>query len=75
MLPPVVCVVMEVLFSEELGLILEVSHSDLERVCQSYSDAGVVCHRIGRTCGFGPEAMVRSPPQRALGQKAFYLYL
>uniref|UniRef100_A0A3P8SVX2 Phosphoribosylformylglycinamidine synthase n=1 Tax=Amphiprion percula TaxID=161767 RepID=A0A3P8SVX2_AMPPE len=48
----------DLLFSEELGLVLEVSHSDLETVCQSYSDAGVQCRHIGRTCGFGPEAMV-----------------
>uniref|UniRef100_A0A3Q0RKU9 Phosphoribosylformylglycinamidine synthase n=1 Tax=Amphilophus citrinellus TaxID=61819 RepID=A0A3Q0RKU9_AMPCI len=46
------------LFSEELGLVLEVSQSDLETVCQRYSDAGVQCLHIGRTCGFGPEAMV-----------------
>lgn len=50
---------MELLFSEELGLVLEVSQSDLETVCQRYSDAGVQCLHIGRTCGFGPEAMVR----------------
>uniref|UniRef100_A0A3P8PIL4 Phosphoribosylformylglycinamidine synthase n=1 Tax=Astatotilapia calliptera TaxID=8154 RepID=A0A3P8PIL4_ASTCA len=51
--------VMELLFSEELGLVLEVSQSDLETVCQRYSDAGVQCLHIGRTCGFGPEAMIR----------------
>uniref|UniRef100_I3J3D9 Phosphoribosylformylglycinamidine synthase n=1 Tax=Oreochromis niloticus TaxID=8128 RepID=I3J3D9_ORENI len=51
--------VMELLFSEELGLVLEVSQSDLETVCQRYSDAGVQCLHIGRTYGFGPEAMVR----------------
>lgn len=51
--------VMEVLFSEELGLVLEVSESNADRVCQSYTDAGLICHRIGRTCGFGPESMVR----------------
>uniref|UniRef100_A0A672ZJ90 Phosphoribosylformylglycinamidine synthase n=1 Tax=Sphaeramia orbicularis TaxID=375764 RepID=A0A672ZJ90_9TELE len=51
--------VMELLFSEELGLVLEVSQSDMEMVHQRYSDAGVQCHYIGRTHGFGPEAMVR----------------
>lgn len=50
---------MELLFSEELGLVLEVSQLDVETVCQRYSDAGVQCHRIGTTCGFGPESMVR----------------
>lgn len=49
---------MELLFSEELGLVLEVSHSDLEAVSQRYKDAGVPCLFIGRTCGFGPGAMV-----------------
>ncbi|XP_061095144.1 phosphoribosylformylglycinamidine synthase [Conger conger] len=51
--------VMEVLFSEELGLVLEVSESNVARVSQSYADAGLICHRIGRTCGFGPESMVK----------------
>ncbi|XP_024134719.1 phosphoribosylformylglycinamidine synthase isoform X2 [Oryzias melastigma] len=51
--------VMELLFSEELGVVLEVSESDVEAVCQRYSDAGVQCHSIGRTCGFGPNAKVR----------------
>lgn len=50
--------VMELLFSEELGLVLEVSESDVDEVSQRYSDAGVLCRRIGRTCGFGPEAIV-----------------
>ncbi|KAG5849998.1 hypothetical protein ANANG_G00077620 [Anguilla anguilla] len=51
--------VMEVLFSEELGLVLEVSESNVARVCQSYTDAGLPCHRIGKTCGFGPESLVK----------------
>lgn len=55
--------VMELLFSEELGVVLEVSESDVKAVCQRYSDAGVQCHSIGRTCGFGPNAKVRRRPQ------------
>lgn len=51
--------VMELLFSEELGLVLEVSQLHVETVRQRYSDAGVQCHRVGKTCGFGPEAVVR----------------
>uniref|UniRef100_W5MXD2 Phosphoribosylformylglycinamidine synthase n=1 Tax=Lepisosteus oculatus TaxID=7918 RepID=W5MXD2_LEPOC len=51
--------VLDVLFSEELGLVLEVSESSVSLVCQSYSDAGLTCHRIGRTTGFGPQSMVR----------------
>lgn len=58
------CTVMELLFSEELGLILEVSQLDEEAVIQRYRDAGVECHRVGRTCAFGPEALVRYHPKR-----------
>lgn len=60
-----VCTVMELLFSEELGLVLEVSQLHVEAVRQRYVDAGVQCHQVGRTCGFGPEAMVRRQPPRA----------
>uniref|UniRef100_H3CZV5 Phosphoribosylformylglycinamidine synthase n=1 Tax=Tetraodon nigroviridis TaxID=99883 RepID=H3CZV5_TETNG len=49
----------ELLFSEELGLVLEVSQVHVETVCRRYSDAGLQCRRIGRTCNFGPEAQVR----------------
>lgn len=51
--------VMEALFSEELGLVLEVCESNASTVCQRYTDAGLLCHRIGRTSGFGPDARVR----------------
>ncbi|XP_030626914.1 phosphoribosylformylglycinamidine synthase isoform X2 [Chanos chanos] len=51
--------VMEVLFSEELGLVLEASERHAGLVCQRYMDAGLPCHRIGTTCGFGPESMVK----------------
>lgn len=56
---------MELLFSEELGLVLEVSQDDVETVCQRYSDIGVQCHRIGRTCNFGPQAEVRNGSERS----------
>lgn len=68
-----VCAVMELLFSEELGLVLEVSQRDVETVCQRYSDAGVQCHRIGTTCGFGPESMVRVYPQHP-SQAHFFFF-
>ncbi|MEQ2288320.1 hypothetical protein AMECASPLE_021446 [Ameca splendens] len=60
---------MELLFSEELGLVLEVSQTDLETVCQRYRDGGLQCHHIGRTCGFGPDAMVTV---RVDGQEVLY---
>ncbi|KAK7888826.1 hypothetical protein WMY93_024386 [Mugilogobius chulae] len=51
--------VLELLFSEELGLVLEVSQNDAETVCHRYTSAGVQCHRIGKTSGFGPNSKVR----------------
>ncbi|XP_020487522.2 phosphoribosylformylglycinamidine synthase isoform X1 [Labrus bergylta] len=51
--------VMELLFSEELGLVLEVSHHHVQTVCQRFTDGGLQCHRVGRTVGFGPQAEVR----------------
>uniref|UniRef100_A0A8C2DZY8 Phosphoribosylformylglycinamidine synthase n=1 Tax=Cyprinus carpio TaxID=7962 RepID=A0A8C2DZY8_CYPCA len=51
--------VMEALFSEELGLVLEVCERNASTVCQKYTHAGLLCHRIGRTSGFGPDARVR----------------
>ncbi|XP_052442517.1 phosphoribosylformylglycinamidine synthase [Carassius gibelio] len=51
--------VMEALFSEELGLVLEVCERNASTVCQRYTHAGLLCHRIGRTSGFGPDARVK----------------
>lgn len=50
--------VMEALFLEELGLVLEVCENDVESVRQRYTHAGLCCYKIGTTCGFGPDAMV-----------------
>ncbi|XP_061744512.1 phosphoribosylformylglycinamidine synthase isoform X2 [Nerophis ophidion] len=63
--------VMELLFSEELALVLETSQAHEESVCRRFRDAGVPCHRIGRTCGFGPEATVtlRVDGQEVLSQR------
>lgn len=55
---------MELLFSEELGLVLEVSQVRVDTVRQRYCDAGVECRRIGRTCNFGSEAQVRHSSTR-----------
>lgn len=48
---------MEALFSEELGLVLEVCESDVESVCQRYTQVGLSCYKIGTTRGFGPDSM------------------
>ncbi|KAJ3599540.1 hypothetical protein NHX12_033499 [Muraenolepis orangiensis] len=49
---------LELLFSEELGLVLEASQEDVQEVCRRYSAAGLRCHQIGRTVGVGPEAKI-----------------
>ncbi|XP_043942613.1 phosphoribosylformylglycinamidine synthase isoform X2 [Protopterus annectens] len=51
--------VLEVLFAEELGLVLEVPDSAVERVRKEYQNADVQCMQIGYTVGEGPESMVR----------------
>ncbi|XP_029462717.1 phosphoribosylformylglycinamidine synthase [Rhinatrema bivittatum] len=50
---------LQALFSEELGLVLEVAEAVAGAVCEAYQDAGVECIRIGRTLGRGPCSMVR----------------
>ncbi|XP_056271464.1 phosphoribosylformylglycinamidine synthase [Pseudoliparis swirei] len=57
-LPSQGAAVLELLFSEELGLVLEASQLHADAVCRRYADAGAPCHRVGRTRGFGPEAEV-----------------
>lgn len=40
--------VLEILFNEELGLVLEVAASDVRRVREAYHAVDVPCHEIGR---------------------------
>uniref|UniRef100_UPI00398EDF8E phosphoribosylformylglycinamidine synthase-like n=1 Tax=Pristiophorus japonicus TaxID=55135 RepID=UPI00398EDF8E len=49
----------ELLFSEELGLVLEVSEMAVNAVCSRYRAAGLQCCRIGSTVGEGAQSMVR----------------
>uniref|UniRef100_A0A8C5Q8M0 Phosphoribosylformylglycinamidine synthase n=1 Tax=Leptobrachium leishanense TaxID=445787 RepID=A0A8C5Q8M0_9ANUR len=50
---------LEILFAEELGLVLEVSELVVEQVMGQYREAGVQCMRIGCTKGQGPNSQVR----------------
>ncbi|XP_044855933.1 phosphoribosylformylglycinamidine synthase isoform X2 [Mauremys mutica] len=50
---------LEVLFAEELGLVLEVPGAVAGDVCRRYEEAGVRCLPIGHTGPQGPQAMVR----------------
>ncbi|RZF42064.1 hypothetical protein LSTR_LSTR006657 [Laodelphax striatellus] len=43
----------QVLFSEELGWVIEVDESDMNYVQAQFSNAGVLCHSIGKSTGFG----------------------
>lgn len=50
---------LDLLFSEELGLVLEVPEVSSGRVIERYRASGLQCERIGRTQGKGPGSMVR----------------
>ncbi|XP_051788441.1 phosphoribosylformylglycinamidine synthase isoform X1 [Erpetoichthys calabaricus] len=58
-LPPSQSGVLEVLFSEEPGLVLEVQEAHEAQVTDGYRSAGLTCLTIGRTCGSGPSATIR----------------
>ncbi|XP_040269282.1 phosphoribosylformylglycinamidine synthase isoform X2 [Bufo bufo] len=50
---------LDLLFSEELGLVLEVPETSHERVIERYRASGLQCMRLGRTQGRGPASVVR----------------
>ncbi|XP_050788679.1 phosphoribosylformylglycinamidine synthase isoform X3 [Gopherus flavomarginatus] len=50
---------LEVLFAEELGLVLEVPSAAAGDVCRRYEEAGVRCLPIGHTGPPGPQSMVQ----------------
>ncbi|XP_056389628.1 phosphoribosylformylglycinamidine synthase [Hyla sarda] len=50
---------LDLLFSEELGLVLEVPEASSDGVIDQYRASGLRCDRIGRTQGRGPGSMVR----------------
>ncbi|XP_044277361.1 phosphoribosylformylglycinamidine synthase [Varanus komodoensis] len=50
---------LEVLFAEELGLVLEVPRAMAADVCRRYREAGVRCVPVGYSGPRGPNAMVR----------------
>nr|XP_054754771.1 phosphoribosylformylglycinamidine synthase-like isoform X2 [Lytechinus pictus] len=49
---------LELLFSEELGLVLETTQSDAEAVCRRYTDQGITCSVIGQTGGESAETKI-----------------
>ena len=42
-------VALNLLFGEELGIVLEVLAENVDTVCQAYTDAGLNCNKIGHT--------------------------
>lgn len=53
--------VVESLFAEEVGWILEVHESNVESIMQSYLSSGASCHCIGQSGPTGCEAQVKIP--------------
>ncbi|GCB75152.1 hypothetical protein scyTo_0020326 [Scyliorhinus torazame] len=51
--------VIELLFSEELGLVLEVLETTVDKVQARYRASGLQCWRIGSTVGQGPQSTVK----------------
>ncbi|CAI9574070.1 unnamed protein product [Staurois parvus] len=51
--------VLDLLFAEELGLVLEVPEAEHERVIEQYRVSGLQCVKIGRAHGRGPTSIVR----------------
>ena len=50
----------EVLFAEELGVVLEVSSANEQAALSVFREVDVTCHVIGHSDGFGKDATVRS---------------
>lgn len=50
---------LDLLFAEELGLVLEVPEAEHKRIIEQYQASGLQCVKIGRTHGRGPTSIVR----------------
>ncbi|XP_069507830.1 phosphoribosylformylglycinamidine synthase [Ambystoma mexicanum] len=50
---------LDLLFAEELGLVLEVPESAVDTVSRIYQEAGVECLNIGHTSGKGPGSLIK----------------
>lgn len=55
------CSVIDVLFTEELGLVLEVQETDIDYVVEQYKERNVPCILIGQSVSQGPDSMVSDP--------------
>jgi phosphoribosylformylglycinamidine synthase len=47
------------LFAEELGIVLEVLDENVNTVCQAYTEAGLICNKIGNTGIPGQEGIIK----------------
>ncbi|CAB4001700.1 phosphoribosylformylglycinamidine synthase-like, partial [Paramuricea clavata] len=47
------------LFGEELGIVLEVLDENVNTVCQAYTEAGLICNKIGYTGIPGQEGIIK----------------
>ncbi|CAL1270867.1 unnamed protein product [Larinioides sclopetarius] len=48
----------EILFSEEIGWVIEVSENDLDYVMNAYKDKGICCHSIGFSSNQGKNSQI-----------------
>ena len=52
-------VALNVLFGEELGIVLEVLDENVNTVCHAYTEAGLNCNKIGRTTIPGQDGIIK----------------
>lgn len=50
---------LNLLFAEELGIVLEVLDENVNTVCAAYTEAGLICDKIGSTGVAGPEGIIK----------------
>ena len=49
---------LNLLFAEELGIVLEVLAENVDTVCEAYTEAGLICVKIGATGVAGHEGII-----------------
>lgn len=47
-----------ILFAEECGWVIEVSHENLENVLKAFQDGNILCFHIGQSCGYGMNSKI-----------------
>lgn len=50
---------LNLLFAEELGIVLEVLEENVKAVCEAYGEAGIICNKIGHTSTLGQDGKIK----------------